>query len=224
MKVMKLYMTNQKLHVQVPTNVVRNENIFINNGDFLLYVRLCYLYFRNFNHEEIKIDHKKLMRNIGVSDTRTLKKRLHNLYKSGLIKNEIKSFPKRGEIVILFNGDVQQESKHFTMMNIKIFDLLEKIDEHSFRLVFYYKSHINKDIKKKDSQKVIDYCFVGIETLKNNLKMGSDTIKQANERLIKHKLIKIVKHKLKHDDQYDENNELVYDRYHNHYIVHNELF
>lgn len=213
-----------KLHVQIPTNVVRNEDLFINNGDFLLYARLCYLYFRNYNNEEIKIDHKKLMRNIGVSDTRTLKKRLNNLYKSKLIKNEIKTFPKRGEIVILFNGNIQKECKHFTMMNVRIFDLLEKIDEHSFRLVFYYKSHINKEVKKKENEKVIDYCFVGIETLKNNLKMGSDTIKNANELLVKHKLIKIVKHKLTHNDEYDEDNELIYDRYHNHYIVRDELF
>lgn len=213
-----------KLHVQVPTNVIRNEGMYISNGDFLLYTRLCYLYFRNYNNEEIKIDHKKLMRNIGVSDTRTLKKRLLSLYKNKLINNEIKTFPKRGEIVILFNGNVQKESKHFTMMNLKIFDFLEKIDEHSFRLVFYYKSHINKGVKKKENEKVIDYCFVGIETLKNNLKMGSDTIKNSNELLVKHKLIKIIKHRLAHNDEYDEDNELIYDRYHNHYIVREELF
>lgn len=206
------------MHVQVPTNVVRNEGLFIDNGDFLLYARLCFLYFRNYKNEEIKVDHKKLMANLGIADTRTLKKRLGSLRKNKLINNSVVSFPKRGEITLLFNSEVIKDN-YFTQMNVKLFDMLGKIDEHSFRLVFYYKSHINK----KD-EKGLDYCFVGIETLKNNLKMGSDTIKNANDTLKKCKLIKIEKHKLAHDDQYDENDELIYDRYHNHYKVNNELF
>jgi hypothetical protein len=207
------------LHIQVPSKVIRNDGCTINNGDFLLYVRLCFLYFRNYKNEEIKIDHRKLMNNIGIADTRTLKKRLDKLFKENLIKNQIKTFPKRGEVVILFNGQVVKENEHFTMMNIKIFDTLDKIDEHSFRLVFYYKSHINLN-----DGRGLNYCYVGRETLKHNLKMGTDTIKAANEMLVKNKLIKIIKHKLEHDDTYDDNNELIFEKYNNHYIVHNDLF
>lgn len=208
------------MHVQVPTSVIRNEDhIFIDNGCFLLYVRLCFLYFRNYKNEEIKIDHKKLMRILHVNDTRTLKKRLDGLYKANLIQNKISSLPRKGEIAIVFNSKILNESKHFTMMNAKIFDYMNDINEHSFRLLFYYKSHINLNDDKK-----LNYCFVGIETLKVKLKMGSDTIHQANNQLKENKLIKITRHKLETTYEYDENDELIFDRYNNHYIVNENLF
>lgn len=204
------------MHVQVPTYIVRNEEIHISNDAFLLYVRLCYLYFRNYQQEEMKVDHKKLMCNLGIYDTRTFKKRLTELSKVGLIHNEIISLPRKGEITILFNGDVLKNG-HFTMMDCKLFDYLEKINEHAFRLLFYYKSHINKKENKH-------YCFVGIETLKVKLKMGSDTINKANELLVKCKLLKIHKHKIETTYTYDEKDELIFDKYNNHYIVDEKLF
>jgi hypothetical protein len=104
-------------------------------------------------------------------------------------------------------------------MDEKVFTHLDEISEHAFRLLFYYKSHINlKDNKK------LNYCFVGIETLKLKLKMGSDTIHQANDSLKKNKLIQIVRHKLETTYEYDENDELIFDRYNNHYIVNPNLF
>jgi hypothetical protein len=204
------------MHVQIPTYIVRNEEIHISNDAFLLYVRLCYLYFRNYQQEEMKVDHKKLMCNLGIYDTRTFKKRLTELSKVGLIHNEIISLPRKGEIVVLFNGEVLNNG-HFTMMDCKLFDYLEQINEHAFRLLFYYKSHINKKENKH-------YCFVGIETLKVNLKMGSDTINKANELLVKCKLLKIHKHKIETTYTYDEKDELIFDKYNNHYIVDEKLF
>jgi hypothetical protein len=204
------------MHVQVPTYIVRNEEIHISNDAFLLYVRLCYLYFRNYQQEEMKVDHKKLMNNLGIYDTRTFKKRLTELSKVGLILNEIISLPRKGEITILFNGEVLKNG-HFTMMDCKLFDYLEQINEHAFRLLFYYKSHINKKENKH-------YCFVGIETLKVKLKMGSDTINKANELLVKCKLLKIHKHKIETTYTYDEKDELIFDKYNNHYIVDEKLF
>lgn len=204
------------MHVQVPTYIVRNEEIHISNDAFLLYVRLCYLYFRNYQQEEMKVDHKKLMSNLGIYDTRTFKKRLTELSKVGLIHNEIISLPRKGEITILFNGEVLKNG-HFTMMDCKLFDYLEQINEHAFRLLFYYKSHINKKENKH-------YCFVGIETLKVKLKMGSDTINKANELLVKCKLLKIHKHKIETTYTYDEKDELIFDKYNNHYIIDEKLF
>jgi hypothetical protein len=204
------------MHVQVPTYIVRNEEIHISNDAFLLYVRLCYLYFRNYQQEEMKVDHKKLMCNLGIYDTRTFKKRLTELSKVGLIHNEIISLPRKGEITILFNGEVLKNG-HFTMMDCKLFDYLEHINEHAFRLLFYYKSHINKKENKH-------YCFVGIEILKVKLKMGSDTINKANELLVKCKLLKIHKHKIETTYTYDEKDELIFDKYNNHYIVDEKLF
>lgn len=212
---------NQKknLHVRVPTNVVRNTNVQIGNGEFQLYVRLCYLYFKNYGNEEITVDHKKLMKNLAISDTRTLKKRFNNLFKSKLIKNSVEKLPRKGRITIEFNSHMLS-SEHFTQMNLKIFEYIDKIDEHAFRLLFYYKSHINKDDKERDRS----FCYVGFDTLSNNLKISSKTISNANEILKKEKLIKVEKHNLGTDYQYGEDNELIYDRYNNHYRVNNEMF
>lgn len=206
--------------VKVPTNIIRNEDFKLSNGSFILYVRLCHLYFKNFRNEEIKLDHRKLMLNIGITDIRTLKKRFTELVSCKLIKNESVKFPKKGETVILLNGKVIDNSKVFTMMNVTVFDELSKIDEHAFRLLFYYKSHINR----KDP-KGIKFCFVGMETLSHNLKMAKKTIISSNNMLRKSKLIKIEKHKLEQlEETYDENDELIYERWNNHYFVNDKLF
>lgn len=208
-----------KPHVRVPTNIVRNTDLQLGNGEFQLYVRLCHLHFKNYGNELITVDHKKLMKNIMISDTRTLKKRLNNLHTSKLIKNKIDKLPRNGQIVVEFNSDMLNSS-HFTQMSLKVFDYINKIDEHAFRLLFYYKSHINKDDKEKDRS----FCFVGYDTLAKNLKMSKKTIANANEILKEEKLIKVEKYKLGTDYQYNEDDELVYDRYNNHYRVNNELF
>lgn len=209
------------MYVQVPSDIVRNENFYMNNGDMLLYTRLVFLYFRMFQNEEIKVDHRKLMYNTLINDTRTLKKRLLNLSKHKLIHNdEIVNLPRRGEITIQFNGAVVKDATHFTQMNANIFNILDKLDDNSFRLLFYYKSHINMDDKDKDKS----FCYVGYDVLEDRLKMSSKTIKIANESLRKNKLIKIVKHKLESTDNYGVDNELIYDRYNNHYYVHASLF
>jgi hypothetical protein len=62
------------------------------------------------------------------------------------------------------------------------------------------------------------------ETLKNRLKMGGHTIKVANDELIKNKLLKIERHKLENTNSYNEDDELIFDRYNNHYIVSEKLF
>ncbi|MGG3890343.1 hypothetical protein [Metabacillus fastidiosus] len=207
-----------KIYIKVPSNIIRNEDVFLDNGEFLLYSRLSFLYFRNYLNPEIKIDHRKLMINIGVVDTRTLKKRLDKLYSLNLIENKIDKLPRRGEIMILFNKKIIDESENFTLMNAKIFNMMSSLDENCIRLLFYYKSHISK----KDIHK--NFCFVGYETLKNKLKIGNDSIKTANDNLKKLKLIKIEKHELKHDFEYGETDELIYNKYNNHYIVDPSLF
>lgn len=208
----------KKVYVRVPTDIVRNENIYISNQEFQLYARLCFLYFRNYQKEELEIDHRRLMYSLCISDTRTLKKRLGNLHNLGLIRNKIDRFPKRSPLQIIINADKIKESKQFTQLNANIFDKAEEINEHSFRLMFYYKSHINLKDKKNDRS----YCFVGYETLTRRLKMGRETISDANTLLKKNKMIKIEKHKLKHDNEYDEEDELLYDKYNNHYRIRDE--
>ncbi|MBD1379179.1 hypothetical protein [Metabacillus arenae] len=207
-----------KLYIKIPTYIIRNEDFFIGNDEFLLYARLSFLYFRNYKNPEIKVDHKKLMINISITDTRTLKKRLNVLYDLKLIENKIDKLPRRGEVTILINKKIIDDSKNFTMMNAGIFNMMESLDEDCIRLLFYYKSHITK----KDTHK--QYCFVGYETLRTRLKIGNETIRDANDILKKLKLIKIEKHELKHDFEYGEDDELIFNKFNNHYIVNRELF
>lgn len=211
--------------VKVPQNIVRNEGFKLTSGDFSLYVRLCYLFFKNYNNPEMRIDHKKLMAKVGIADTRTLKKRFKSLYENKLMLNEINKLPRRGEVDILLNEEVVNECKYFTMMNLSVFNYVDEINEHAFRLLFYYKSYINRNPTEYDGEeKVRDYCFVGVERIKYDLKMGSDTVKDANDMLVDKKLIKITRHAIKHDYEYDEDDELIYDRYNNHYHLHKSLF
>lgn len=212
----------KKLFVKIPTGIVRNEEKYLSNDEFVMYARLCFLYFRNYNNKEIELDHKKLMRFLNISDTRTFKSRLKKLYKLGLIENEIAKLPTKGNLTIIFNEKVYEEDEHFTMMNADIFNHWQhdQIDEYAFRQVFYYKSHINKDDKERDRS----YCFVGYETLVKRLKISKTKVNEANEQLKKAKLLKVVAHKLENTDTYDENDELVFTKYNNHYYVHNSLF
>jgi len=213
----------KKLHIKVPTKVVRNDNgIFLSNADFLLYARLCFLYFRNYQKEEILIDHRKLMNFLKINDTRTLKKQLNNLRANKLIKSEHDKLPTKGNLKVIFNSEIYGTDDYFTMLSAEIFTYYnnEQINEYAFRQIFYYKSHINITDKERDRS----FCFVGFELLVSRLKVSKTKIVEANQQLKKAKLIEIKKHKLEHDYIYNEEDELVFDRYNNHYYVANSLF
>ncbi|QNG59432.1 hypothetical protein H4O14_16770 [Bacillus sp. PAMC26568] len=211
----------KKLYVKVPTGIVRNEKDYLSNDEFLMYSRLCFLYFRNYQNKEIELDHKSFMQFLKISDTRTFKNRLKKFYKLGLIENEIIKLPTKGNLVIVFNEKVYEEDKHFTMMSTELFSYWknDQINEYAFRQVFYYKSHINMDDKERDRT----YCFVGFETLVNRLKISKTKIVEANEQLKKAKLIKVKIHQIQNTNEYDESDELVFTRYNNHYYVANNL-
>jgi hypothetical protein len=221
----RMEMDNEKekksLYIKVPTGIVRNENIYLSNEEFLMYARLCFQYFRNYQNKEIELDHKKLMQFLNISDTRTFKSRLKKLYSMGLIENEITKLPTKSNLIIIFNEKVYEEDKHFTMMSTKLFSYWrnDQIDEYAFRQVFYYKSHINMDDKEKDRS----YCFVGYETLVKRLKISKTKVEAANEQLKKVKLIKVKKHVIETNHEYNDNDELIFNRYNNHYYVTNSL-
>lgn len=214
--------TTKKLHVQVPSYIVRNDEIFLSNNEFIIYTRLCFLHFRNIQEDktELEIDHKQLMHLANISDTRTFKKYLNNLFKLDLIKNEISKLPTKGRLKIIFNAE-KLNADHFTMMSTTIFTYLanRQIDEYAFRQVFYYKSHINLKDKRN-----VDYCYVSYDTLVERLKVSKTKIKEANDLLKKAKLVKIEKHKLEWTGAYLDADELEYDKFNNHYKVANDLF
>ena len=213
--------TKKKLYVKVPTKVVRNEEDYLSNAEFVLYARLCFLYFRNFQDKEITLDHKELMRFCKVNDTRTLKSRLKKFYKLGLIEEEVSKLPTKGYLTIIFSEKVFGEDEHFTMLNADIFNYWknDQIDEYAFRQVWYYKSHINLHDTERDRS----FCFVAMETLADRLRISKGKVHDANNQLKKLKLIQVVKHKLETNYEYNEADELVFTKYNNHYYVANSL-
>ena len=206
---------SSSLYIKIPSHIVRNETFYLSNSDFILYAKLCFLYFRNYYESEIEVNHKKLMLSLKITDTRTLKKQLNTLYQNKLIHNEIKTLPKRGNLTIQFNGEVYNNDEHFTLVSARLFNYFEndQINEYAFRQVVYYKSHINpKEVNR-------NFCFVGYDKLSESLKVSRKKIKEANDQLRKSKLIKVVSHKLEPTYEYDEKDDMTYDRYNNHYYV-----
>ncbi|KIL74345.1 hypothetical protein [Bacillus badius] len=211
----------KKLQVKVPTKVVRNEEDYLSNAEFVLYTRLCFLYFRNFQDKKITLDHKKLMLFCKISDNRTFKTRMKKFYKLGLIEEEIPKLPTKGYLTIIFNEKVCSEDEHFTMLNADIFNywMNDQIDEYAFRQVWYYKSHINLHDKERDRS----FCFVAMDTLADRLRISKEYVHNANKQLKKLKLIQVVKHKLESTDMHNEADELIITKYNNHYYVADSL-
>lgn len=214
--------TKKKLFVKIPSSIVRNEETYLSNDEFVLYARLCFLYFLNYQDKKIELDHKSLMRFLKISDTRTFKRRLKKLYQLGFIDDEVTKLPTKGNLIIQFNETIYDDDKHFTKLDASIFNYwsFDKIDEYAFRQVFYYKSHINKDDKERDRS----FCFVGYDTLVKRLKISKTKINDANNQLESAGLLKIVPHKLETDYSYNDNDELIFTRYNNHYYLDNALF
>jgi hypothetical protein len=152
-----------------------------------------------------------------MNDARTFRKRLKNLYAAGLIENEINKLPTKGSLQIVFNEKIYNETESFTLISAELFNYyeLDQIDEYAFRQIIYYKSHINMKDKKSDRT----FCFVGYDTLTKRLKIAKRKVQDANEQLIKNKLINVKKHKLETEYTYNEDDELIFERFNNHYYV-----
>ncbi|MGJ3196960.1 hypothetical protein [Peribacillus frigoritolerans] len=208
----------KKLYVHVPSHIVRNEDIYLNNEEFAMYARLCFLHFRNPKEKGnvLEIDHRKLMNFLKITDTRTFKKRVNYLHSLDLIKNEFEKVPTKGKIHIIFNDSAIAESENFTKLSASIFTYFnnDQIDTYAFRQIFYYKSRINKNLDGNGH----DYCFSGFESMTKRFRISRSKVEEANKQLKKAKLLKIVKHKLEPTHEYIDD-ELQYDRYNNHYFV-----
>lgn len=214
---MKESTQKKKLYVHVPTHIVRNEEVYLNNDEFAMYARLCFLHFRNPDDKGnvLEMDHRKLMNFLKITDTRTFKKRINHLHRMNLIKNKIEKVPTKGDINIVFNESIA-EGKTFTKLSASIFTYFnnDQIDAYAFRQIFYYKSRINKNLDGNGH----DYCFSGFESMTKRFCISRSKVEEANKQLKKAKLLKIVKHKLEPTHEYVDD-ELQYDRYNNHYFV-----
>lgn len=210
--------SKEKLYLKVPTSIVRNDDFHITSDEFILYSLLCYFYFRKYREKEIVLNLRYVKEFFGIKDNRVLKNRLNKLNDYKLIENRICTLPRKNELTIVLNNNLYNSHDVFTLISTELFDLFKegKINTHAFRLLMYYKSHINLHNNNC-------YCFVGYETLVTKLKASKSTIFEANSQLKKERLIKVSKHKLEPAYEYNDLDKLIYTRYNNHYYVTNRL-
>ena len=144
----------EKLYLKVPSSIVRNDDFYLSNDEFMLYSLLCYFYFRKYGQKEIILNIRYVKEFFGIKDNRVLKNRLNKLNDHNLIENRISIIPRRNEMPIIFNDNLYNSYDVFTLISTEVFELYEagKINQHAFRLITFYKSHINKSMNN-------NYCF-----------------------------------------------------------------
>lgn len=203
----------KKLLVQIPDEIIRNQIFKMNANTFGMYVLLKFNHFRNYNKDEMNIDHNKIKHKLYISDNRTLKKSFEVLHKQQIILEYITVLPKRGSLDITFNP-TPFETEKFTQLPATIFSRIEHIGLIGLRLIFYYESFINRKDKAEKQ-----FAFPGIETTAKTLGINEETVIKYNEILKKNKLLKITKHKLETNHEYDNQGNIMFTKYNNHYHV-----
>jgi hypothetical protein len=203
----------KKLVIQVPDEIIKNEWFKMNSYTFTVYTYLKFLHFRNYNIDEMEINHNKFKHKLYISDNRTLKKCFETLHKEQIIMEYINKLPTKGNIKLTFNP-LPYESKKFTQLPATIINKIEHIGAIGLRLLFYYESFINrKEARAKQ------FAFPSIETISKDLKLNHETILKYNDILKENKLLKIKKHKLEFTFEYDELDQPLFTKYNNHYCV-----
>lgn len=203
----------KKLVIQIPDDIVRNKAFKMNSNTFGIYALLKFLHFRNYNKNELTIDHNHLKHKLYISDNRTMKKAFTTLHKQQIILEHVSKLPTRGALNITFDPEAVQSAK-FTQLPATILNRMEHIGTIGLRLLFYYESFINRKDKPEKQ-----FAFPAIETISKDLGLDESTIIKYNEILKKNKLLKIKKHKIMWDGQYDELDKILYVKYNNHYFV-----
>ncbi|WP_394175599.1 hypothetical protein [Guptibacillus hwajinpoensis] len=195
--------------IQLHNEIVRNDGYSLNAKDFVTVGFLKKYYYLNGFNEVIPLDHRKLMANIAVNDTRTFKKILHSLYVNNILKEKVERLPTKGNIELVINPDVFEQREKFTQLRTDLFNFVADVGHIGVHLLYYYESFINKSN---------GFAFPGFEKICNDLKITDKTLDKFNKRLVKQKLLKIEKHKLEWQG-YNDNNAMIYDKYQNHYYV-----
>lgn len=195
-----------KIWLQVPTEIVRNEGFNIDEKSFTVYAFLLYKQFKAFNDSEIEVNLKDIKIVTGITDNRTIKKCFSILHNQGLI-SEIKRLPINKALnITLFKT---YKDNYFTQMPLELLKNLDTVGLIGFRLMYYYESYINR--KNVTSL----YCYPSYETIQEDLKISNFSVTKYNKILQKEKLIIITKHKGEYNPFCDDG----LDRFNNHYRV-----
>jgi hypothetical protein len=194
--------------------VVRNPNI--TSKAFVAFAKLCEMYGKR-KTDTLEVDHKAFKGYLSISDNRSFKAILHNLYDNNLILNKIDALPRRSALEIQINKEMTplHNKNMFTQLDIRLIDkkILDEIGTYGIRLMYYYESRINRLELYKD------HAYASIETISKDTGFAKDTIGKYNEILEKRKLIWIKKFKLQYAGWETDGNVIDFARYANHTYV-----
>lgn len=182
---------NNKIWLQVPTEIVRNIGFKIDEKSFAVYAFLLHKEFKSYSNV-IQVDHNALKSVLQFKDNRTLKKCFNVLYEQGLIESPVESLPINNPLEIGMLHPCRE--KRFTQLPVNLLRRLNEVEYTGFRLMFYFESYINrKDIIK-------DFCYPSYIAICEDLKIKNDKLSKYNNKLKKLKLISITKHEVQFDD------------------------
>lgn len=190
---------------------------------FYVYAKLIQHYYVNKGKSgKLQIDHKKFMYFSNISSNKTFKKILNELYNSKLIHNQIEKLPRNGLIEIELNTFFNKEKNYqfaqlpYYLLNKSVLDV---IGYEGYRMLYYYKSYIN------DTRQ---FCFCSRGTIARDIGVSDNTVDKYNKILKKWKLVKVTKHELESNGEYDTNefgNEVEkFTKYNNHYFLRYDQF
>lgn len=201
--------------IQIPTNVIRNPSI--SHEAFFIYAKLIQHYYVHKGKSKVlSIDHRKFMYFSNIKSNRTFKKCMSELFQNELIKSDLLSLPRQGNIEIELS-DKQEGS--FAQLEYWLLDqcMLNVIGYEGYRLLYYFKSYIND---------YSQFCFCSRETIAKDIGSSPNTVDKYIRILEKLKMIKIHKHELKSDGTYlsefDDRENIT--KYNNHYYLRHDQF
>jgi hypothetical protein len=189
--------------------VVRDPNLNPSDFSTLLYLKLLSFYNSAMSFE---VDPKKLSLKLKMDDIRTLKKCIESLISNGYLLEGVE-FKRKSPISIRLSNEKLHQNPPFTQLPATVFEFIETINYFGVRLLYYYESYINRNGIHKQ------YCYPSIETIVKETGITKNTVTKYNDILVKNKLLKIEKHKLGTEYKYDEQDNLIFDRFNNHYYV-----
>lgn len=201
-----------KSKIQLPNNLVRSPEV--SAIEFVILLRLKYLAsFRNNNNYTLEVDMSKFKLNVGINDNRTLKKYFKQLYEKGYLVDKV-VLSRKGLTTVNVNGKKLNSKDEYTQLPTPLNERVGEIGHIGIRLLYFYESYINRYLSTTKQ-----FCFTSIHTICKETGLNRGTVQSYNEMLRKKKLLHYDKHKLETSYQYDDNDELIFTKYNNHYFV-----
>ena len=213
--------------IQIPQSIVRNKDI--SDRSFVLLAKLIQAYYTQPSDKKeltFAIPHKQIMYFTNLTNRKKFKECLDELYKHGLILNELPStLPKKNGLEITLSKDVivgLTKKQIFVQLESYVLhrSIIEKVGHTGVRLLYYMMSYINYKTVGKDK------CYASEKLMATDLGVTEKTIYNYIQILEKVKFIKVKRHPATPCYKVDKNgNEnLLFERPNNEYRINHDKF